>query len=233
MTFQGKTLALLVATVAISGALVGYVAATEFPTIAHAFADTTTSSSTTTSRTASSSPFSSTNGNWVMNGDYPTPPGAGPGSGRQYGGGPLGGFGGGNWQQPQQQVTTIATGTTITITSTQGQFSVVGNSGENGTASATLTYTVDSDLSSGYVLTLSSGTITVNGTTYTISSGTAQMNLSANCIQGQGTASSNSTFTIRASASGNFSGNVSARAGLDFKTGSTEYAVFLTGTIQG
>lgn len=229
MPFQGKALALLIAAVAISGALVGYVAATQIPTIAHAFADSTSSSTTTTSSETSSSSYSSINGNWMMNGNYP-PPAQGSGPWRQFGGGGFGGIG--NWQY-SQQVVTIPTGTTITITSTQGQFRVFGNPSENGTASGTLTFTVDSNLSSGYVLTITSGTLTINGTTYTISSGTAQMNLAANGIQGQGTASSNSTFTIRASASGNFSGNVSARTMLDFKSGSTEYAVFLTGTIQG
>jgi hypothetical protein len=95
-----------------------------------------------------------------------------------------------------------------------------------------MTFTVNSELSRGYVLTLTSGSISFNGTNYSLSSGTAQMNLFANGIQGQGTASSSSAFSFQAFAVGNFTGNTTARVMLDFKSGSTEYGILLTGTIQ-
>jgi hypothetical protein len=210
MALQTKSIALLVAIVALSAGLIGYAAATEFPSLLHIFAASTT---TNDSQTTNLSP----------------PQGQGPpfmNGGGQHHRSPLWGGGG-------QQATSIPAGTTITITSTQGQFIVFGSPGDNGTASGTLTFTVNSQLASGYVLTLTSGTITVNGSSYTVSSGTAQMNPFANGITGQGTASSSSSFTIRALATGSFTGTTSARVMLDFKTSSSEYGVMLTGTIQG
>lgn len=217
MALQTKTLALIIAAVAISAGLAGYFGATQGSSILSVFA----ASPSTTTTTTSSGTSSNGNGTMCGGGGYWMMNGGNPGflQGPQFGN--------------QQQVTTIPTGTTITITSTQGEFRVVGDRTENGTASGTLTFTVNSELSHEYVLTLSSGTITVNGSTYTVSSGSAQMSLSANEIQGQGTASSNSSFTIQASAYGNFSGITSASVTLDFKSGSTEYVVLLTGTIQG
>ncbi len=213
MALQTKSLALLIAAVAVSAGLVGYYAATQGPTIFHALAASTT---TTDSGTSSNNFWGHPQQNYGPQSFQQRPPG-----------GPAGALWG------NQQITNISSGTTITITSASGQFIVFGNPSDNGTASGTLTFTVNSELSSGYVLTLSSGSVTINGATYTISSGTAQMNIFANGIQGQGTASSGSTFTIRASAEGNFSGATTARAMLDFKTGSTEYEVLLSGTITG
>ena len=134
--------------------------------------------------------------------------------------------------QSQNQVS-IASGTSITITSTSGEFRVFGSPSTNGTASATMTFSVSSQLSRGYVLTLTSGTVTINGTAYTVSSGTAQMNGAANSISGQGTTSSSGAFEIQARAYGDFTGATTARVTLDIKVGSTEYAVLLSGTIQG
>src|SRR2546428_11945648 len=78
-----------------------------------------------------------------------------------------------------QNPVNLTVGQTITVTSTQGNYWVIGTTSTNGSASGTLTFTVTSKLSAGYTLSLTSGSIVVAGTTYNISSGSAQMRLSA------------------------------------------------------
>jgi len=136
------------------------------------------------------------------------------------------GYGGRNGYQNAPSMTV---GQTITITSTKGTFVTYSTPRQNGTASGTLTFTITGKLSQGYTLSLTSGTITVAGTTYTVASGTAQMGLAANAINGQGTTTPTGQFLIQAQARGSFAGT-QASVALDFN-GSTEYAVFLTGTI--
>ena len=135
----------------------------------------------------------------------------------------------GGWGYAPQANLTV--GQTITISSTQGMFSVVGNAAENGTASGTITFTVTGKLAAGYTLAITQGSIVVNGTTYTISSGSAQMDGAATTLVGQGTTSSGQ-FLIRASAHGSFAGTAGTMS-LDLSAGSTEYLVLLAGSVQG
>ena len=126
----------------------------------------------------------------------------------------------------------VSVGQTITLTSTKGEYRVVGNANENGTASGTLTFTVTGSLTEGYTLSITSGSLVVNSATYTVTSGSAQMNPMADSISGQGTTSSSGAFIVQATAHGNFvssTGTVS----LDLKAGSTEYLINLTTSIQG
>lgn len=135
-------------------------------------------------------------------------------------------------QTNQFQKPNLSVGQTITITSTQGRFKMLGSQ-VNGTASGTLTFTVTGKFARGYSLSLTGGSINVNGVTYTVSSGSAQMGLFANNIIGQGATSPTGQFLLQAQAHGDFSGTSSAVVSLDFTTGTTEYAVTLTGTIHG
>ena len=209
-----RTLATIIAIVAISAGLAGYTVGAQAPSILHVFAD-----SSMPANIVNCSNFSC----FRMS--------AGPFGGFQGGfakilGGPFG---------PGSNLTpvSIASGTNIVLTSTSGQFRVVGNPKENGTASGTITFTVKSDLSRGYILTITSGSITVGGTTYTISSGAAQMGPFARAISGEGTTTSSGAFLISAQAHGNFSGSTTAREMLDLKAGSTEYAILLSSTLKG
>jgi len=102
---------------------------------------------------------------------------------------------------------------------------------KNGTASRTLTFTVTGKLARGYTLSLTSGTIIVDGTTYTTSSGAAQMGHFANAMIGQGTTTPTGQFLFQARAHGSFAGT-SGSVSLDFTNGTTEYAVVLAGTIK-
>jgi hypothetical protein len=143
-------------------------------------------------------------------------------------GGPLRGGRGG-----QGQAATFSIGQTITLTSTTGNYYVVGTQGKtNGTASGTLTFTVAGKLSAGYILNMG-GSLTVNGTTYDVTSGSAVMGPGGAGIQGQGATSSAGSYILRATARGDFSGTTTARVSLDFSNGTTEYAVLLTSTITG
>jgi hypothetical protein len=157
----------------------------------------------------------------------PIPKGMHPGPGFRGGGrGPFGQGGAG-------QTTTFTNGQTITLTSTKGEYFVVGSNGKtNGTASGTLTFTVTGKLTAGYILNVG-GSLTVNGTTYNVTSGSALMGPGGSGIQGQGATSASGSFIVRASARGDFSGTTTSTVSLDFSNGTTEYAVFLTGSIQG
>ena len=130
-----------------------------------------------------------------------------------------------------QSPVSLSVGQTITITSTQGRFFVYATPSKNGTASATLTFTVTGKLARGYTLSLTSGTIVVDGTTYTVSSGSAEMGPFANAMIGQGTTTPTGQFLFQARAHGSFAGT-SGSVSLDFTNGTTEYAVLLAGTVK-
>jgi hypothetical protein len=151
------------------------------------------------------------------------------------------GFGGGTDYQPgagppgrsfgTPATANLTVGQTITVTSSRGSYYVVGTPSNNGTASGTVTFSVTSKLPEGYTLSITSGSVVVGGTTYTISSGTVQTGPSADVIAGQGTTTPTGQFLLQGDARGTFAGTTSQLL-LDFKTGSTEYAVTLTGTVQ-
>ena len=128
-----------------------------------------------------------------------------------------------------QSPVSLSVGQTITITSTQGEYWVIGTS-QNGTASGTLTFTVASKLSQGYTLSITGGSIVVAGTTYTLS-GTAELGRMANFMVGQGSTTPAGQFLLRAQAAGSF-GGTTGRVSLHLKSGATEYAIVLSGTIQ-
>ena len=137
-------------------------------------------------------------------------------------------FGGGQFAQSQPNV---SVGQTFTITSSAGKYYVAGTPSTNGTASGTLTFTVTGKLAAGYTLSVKSGSLTVAGTTYTVTSGTAQMGRDAATIVGQGATNPTGTFLLRASAHGSFVGSTGT-VSLDLQSGSSEYLVFLSGSIS-
>ncbi len=186
-----------------------------------AFATTapTNTSPTTTSGSAAAASIAAT---------APVPNGMHPGPGIWANGGGPHGDGRGS-----QTTTTFTTGQTVTLTSTKGEFFVVGSNGKtNGTASGTLTFTVTGKLTAGYILN-AGGSLKVNGTTYNVTSGSAVMGPGGSSIQGQGATSSSGSFILRAVARGDFSGTTTSTVSLDFSNGTTEYAVLLTSSIQG
>jgi hypothetical protein len=202
-----KTAPIGVAAVALLVVLVAYSSI-----VAPALAQTATPSSTSTSETTiQTGVLNNCLGPW-----------AGP-SGRMHQGELFG--------QPQSAVS-LSVGQTITVASTSGEYATVSTSSTNGTASGTMTFTVTGKLSQGYTLSLTSGSLTIAGSTYTVSSGSAQMNPSATMISGQGTTTPTGQFMVHAMAHGNFVG-LSGSVSLDFTNGTTEYYVILNGSVQG
>jgi hypothetical protein len=132
----------------------------------------------------------------------------------------------GGWRGQQQSQANLTVGQTITVTSTPGEYTTIGTSSTNGTASGTMTFTVTGKLSEGYTLSLTSGSLTVAGTIYTVSSGSAQMDPTGTTISGQGTTNPTGQFIVHAMAHGTFVGS-SASVSLDFTNGTTEYQVTL------
>ncbi len=132
----------------------------------------------------------------------------------------------------QQNRVNVSVGQTITLTSTQGTYFVAGDTAQNGTASGTLTFSVTGSLTTGYTLSLTGGSLVVNGNTYSIASGSAQMDPSATTMTGQGTTTPTGAFIVQASAHGDFVSS-SGVVSLDFKAGSTEYLINLVTTVQG
>jgi hypothetical protein len=159
------------------------------------------------------------------------PGGMGPGFPSSQGGGLMaGGQGFGQGFGGRQSRADVSVGQKISFTSTSGHYFVVGNRAENGTASASLTFTVTGNLTEAYTLSIS-GTIVIGSTTYTISSGSGQMTPSATSISGQGTTSTSGAFVLQATARGSFVGTTSS-VSLDIQSGSTEYLVSLSGSVQ-
>jgi hypothetical protein len=222
-TTKAATIGILVATLAI---MLAYSAL-----ILPATAQSQGSSTTTSTSSASSSSTSGATKTTIM------PPQAGFGGPGGRGWGMFhGGFirGGGPRAGPFgiQSQANLTVGQTITITSTAGGYVNVANHDQNGTASGTLTFSVTGKLTEGYTLSITSGSIIVNGTTYTVSSGSAQMDRSASQLNGQGATSASGSFLVSAIAHGSFAGST-ANVSLDLTNGSTEYLVLLTGTVQG
>ncbi|HUI00087.1 MAG TPA: hypothetical protein VLX56_00490 [Nitrososphaerales archaeon] len=185
-------------------------------------APATAQTATSTSNSASST-TPVTSGGWGGQGGHFAPFQAG--APLRGGGGRGGGF-------FRQSLPSLTVGQTITVTSTQGEYFLASDHTENGTASGTMTFTVTGKLTGGYTLSITSGSLVVNGTTYTVSSGTAQMGPDAAALVGQGATSSSGTFLVRSTAHGNFAGS-SATMSVDLSAGTTEYLVFLAGGITG
>lgn len=133
-------------------------------------------------------------------------------------------------------IPTLSVGQTVTINSTAGHYRVVGDKSENGTASGSITFTVTGKFAEGYTLSITSGVLNVNGTSYGIASGSSETGPYAHHMVGQGaavgpTASTSGAFLMRATARGSFGGEY-ATMSLDLQTGKTEYVISLVGTIQ-
>jgi hypothetical protein len=222
MTTKTKTATVAAVAVTLVAVMLAY-SAMALPASAQAAATSSTSASSTSSNTAVAQ------GQW----GGARGPGGQPG---QFQGGFPGGFQGGQGRGgpggAQQQQASLTVGQAITVTSTQGRYLVVGDANDTGTASGNVTFTVTGKLASGYTLSITSGSVVVNGTTYTISSGSAQMDPAATTLTGQGATTPAGQFIIQAEAHGSFAGS-SATMSLDLGAGTTEYLVTLAGTVEG
>lgn len=127
----------------------------------------------------------------------------------------------------------LTAGQTITFTSTNGQFRVVGSPGESGTASGTLALSVTGAFKGGYSLSIASGSLTINGTSYTIASGSAEMGPYQAHLVGQGALASATpgSFLFAAGAHANFQGQTYNTLRFDVQVNGAEYGVILLVTV--
>ena len=149
--------------------------------------------------------------------------------------GPLAGtaLGSGSGQSIVPTPTALTVGQTITFTSTSGQFHVVGKPSESGNASGTLTLSVTGAFKGGYALSIASGSLTINGTTYGVASGSAEMGPHEAHLVGQGDLVSTTpgSFLFAAGAHANFQGQTYNTVRFDVESNGVEYAVLLLATV--
>ncbi len=124
----------------------------------------------------------------------------------------------------------LSAGQTITLSSVAGGYWAVGDRAANGTASASMTVEVSEALSGGYALTVTGGTLNLNGTTYTISNGSAELGRYGVYMVGQGQAGT-AQFLFLGKDLGRFGSTNYGILRVDLKDGSSEFAARLLVTV--
>jgi len=125
----------------------------------------------------------------------------------------------------------LSQGQTITLTSVAGGYWVVGDRNSNGTASGSLTLTVSGSLTGGYILTVTGGSLNINGATYAVSSGSAELGPHGVYLVGQGQAGS-AQFLFLDRGLGKFGSTNYGVLRIDLKDGTSEFAARLLVTIS-
>ena len=129
--------------------------------------------------------------------------------------------------------TALTVGQTITFTSTSGVWHVLPSATatgtKSGTAAGTMTLTVTGVYAGGYSLSLTSGSVSINGTTYAFGTGSAVMGPHQAHLVGQGAlaAATPGSFLFAAGAHANFHGQTYNTLRLDVKANGEEYGVVL------
>jgi hypothetical protein len=124
-------------------------------------------------------------------------------------------------------------GQTITFTSTSGQWRVISSQNnpevKSGTASGTVTLTVNGAYKGGYALSITSGSLNINGSTLAIASGSAEMGPWQAHLVGQGLLASATpgSFLMSAGAHSSFFGNQFNTMRFDVQANGIEYGVLL------
>ena len=121
-------------------------------------------------------------------------------------------------------------GQTLTFTSVAGGFWVVGDRASNGTASGSLTVQVSDNFTGGYVLSVTGGSLDINGTTYSISSGSAELGPRGVYMAGHGQAGT-AQFLFLDRDLGRFGSASYGILRVDLKDGASEFAARLLVTI--
>jgi len=120
----------------------------------------------------------------------------------------------------------LTVGQTLTLSGLTGRYTSATNSSVKGNASGTLAVQITAAFKDGYLVTLTSGTIKLDATTYTVTSGTVELNPSGQSGTGTGSTSSSGQFLIHLDMHGT-STSPNGRAVLDLKVGGSEYLVSL------
>jgi hypothetical protein len=125
----------------------------------------------------------------------------------------------------------LSSGQTITLTSVAGGYRELGNPNVNGTASGTMTLQVTGVFKGGYSLSVTAGSLVVNGVTYTISSGSAEMGPRGAIAAGQGQAGT-AQFLFLGRDLGKFGNTSYGILNVDLKDGTSEFGARLLVTIS-
>jgi hypothetical protein len=126
----------------------------------------------------------------------------------------------------------LSVGQTLVLTSVAGGYKQVGDSAVNGTATGTMTLKVTGTFTAGYSLSITSGTISLGGTTYAVSGGSAELGPYGAHMVGQGQAGSTAQFLFTATNLGRFGSTAYGVLRIDLTNGLSEFAVRLLVTIS-
>ena len=107
---------------------------------------------------------------------------------------------------------------------------MVGDRAVNGSASGTMTLQVSGALTGGYIISVTGGSLDINGTTYTISGGSAELGPYGVHMVGQGQAGS-SQFLFLDRNLGKFGNTDYGVLRIDLKNGTSEFEARLLVTI--
>lgn len=136
-----------------------------------------------------------------------------------------------NSSRMSSQRINLSVGQTINLTSVAGGYWVVGDRGTNGTAAGSMTLQVTGNLTGGYAISISGGSLNINGTTYAISGGSAELGPHGRLIVGQGDAGT-AQFLFHGRNLGKFGTTDYGIVRVDLQSGSSEFAVRLLVTIS-
>jgi hypothetical protein len=125
----------------------------------------------------------------------------------------------------------LSVGQTITLTSVAGGYWEVGDSDVNGTASGSVALSVSGAFKGGYALSVTGGSLSINGVTYTISSGSAELGPFGVRMVGQGQAGT-AQFLFANRDIGKFGTNNYSILRVDLKDGTSEFAARLLMTVS-
>jgi hypothetical protein len=143
-----------------------------------------------------------------------------------------------SYQQPMQKADTnaqrriqLTVGQTISLSSVAGGYREVGNPSVNGTASGSIDLTVSAGFKGGYAITVTGGSVVINGTTNTISGGSAELGPYGTHMVGQGQAGT-AQFLFEAKNLGKFGSTDYGILSIDLGNGSSEFVARLLVTIK-
>ncbi|HYC11663.1 MAG TPA: hypothetical protein VEC02_03275 [Nitrososphaerales archaeon] len=132
----------------------------------------------------------------------------------------------------QTQQAQLAAGQTMTLTGVAGGYRVVGDRSVNGTASGSLVLLVTGVFKGGYALSVTGGSITLNGTTYTVSGGSGELGPRGIHMVGQGQTGNGGKFLFDARNLGSFGNASYGILRIDLTNGGSEFAVRLLVTFS-
>ena len=125
----------------------------------------------------------------------------------------------------------LSTGQTVTLSSVAGGYWQVGDRAVNGTASGTVTLNVTGAFAGGYSLSVTGGSLSINGTNYAVSGGSAELGPHGVRMVGQGQ-SGTAQFLFGGRSLGKFGSATYAILRVDLKDGSAEFGARLLVTVS-